>query len=450
MSKLRLSRGFKLGVLGIISLNAGKSKKLYGHFLKMICNFATLYFHGNISDTMILKLKKKSFINFFKYDRFYFVFLMILTIHLVSRRLLIKLNKINPDFEISFIEYTTAALYAIFYVCCFFSAIILRKRISKKMIYCWGIIVMISVTNELYYFSNRMNPNDILYSIFNGQAHTSIRLSLAILFLNVCSALNESKKLSFRFINIVKQLTIINCVLIFIGIVFNIDIFDSYPSSQRWGYSGVLNRGYSVIFSSVYLIDLLGKNKKPIPFIVLLSLSLLASGTKAGIFSLLLIILFVWIKSKMKRLLLVFLGTIVGLTSAWKINWLLTFSSFWKDVYAGHGLIGTIFSLRNENINDLMLIVKEEYSIYNWIFGGKVRSEFLWIEILPLDVFAFYGVVGLVVIVYYFVNIIPSWRLSIPLIVGCLNGIMIFSTFSFVFYGCWLITNEKLKAKFNN
>lgn len=399
---------------------------------------------------MILKLKKKSFINFFKYDRFYFVFLMILTTHLVVRRLLIKLNKINPDFEISFIEYTTAALYAIFYVCCFFSAIILRKRISKKMIYCWGIIVMISVTNELYYFSNRMNPNDILYSIFNGQAHTSIRLSLAILFLNVCSALNESKKLSFRFINIVKQLTIINCVLIFIGIVFNIDIFESYPSSQRWGYSGVLNRGYSVIFSSVYLIDLLGKNKKNIPFIALLSLSLLASGTKAGILSLLLIILFIWIKSKMKRLLLVFFGTIVGLTSAWKINWILTFSSFWKDVYAGHGLIGTIFSLRNENINDLMLIVKEEYSIYNWIFGGKVRSEFLWIEILPLDVFAFYGVVGLVVIVYYFVNIIPSWRLSIPLIVGCLNGIMIFSTFSFVFYGCWLITNEKLKAKFNN
>lgn len=235
--------------------------------------------------------------------------------------------------------------------------------------------------------------------------------------------------------------------MIIIGNIFDVSIFKSYPSTDRWGYSGFLKMTYSVIFSSIILIYTLNKKEKLGLNSYLLIFALILSGTKASILSISLIFFIVIIKSVQFRAVILFLLLpIIFYVKDW-LPILISKSFFWKNVYEKHGLFGVITSLRNENFMVFKKKFSEGYDYWAWFFGGRLRIENLYVEIGIVDVFLFFGVVGSIVLCNFYLRITPNWKFSIPLIVGGLSGYLIIAPLASLI---WMIWCEKQNQEYDS
>ena len=377
-------------------------------------------------------------VNVFESARFYYWVLMVLTFHLVARHSLIKILLVNVETEWFASKAITAFLYGFVYGCCVISSIFLKKQISKLFLYTWLIISSISVFNEFVFYLNNPNTYEFISSISSGQGFMNIRITFPILFLGVWHATIDHPRFSGLFLDLIYSLTLLNSALICIGAVFDISVFESYPASGRWGYSGFLARGYSVILSSIFLIDLLRKEHFNFIKVFLMVVALLCSGTKAGLLSLGLIIYIILIKRKSVRFGIAGVGAILLVTLPKWMPWLVSFSVFWNNVYRDHGAWGVLFSLRNQNVIDLIQITELNYSTLNWIFGGGISPNSLLVEIAPIDLFVFYGFFGLVIYSIFIFKTIKSWSKSIPFIVCCFSGSLIYAPMAYIVWFFWI------------
>jgi hypothetical protein len=285
------------------------------------------------------------------------------------------------------------------------------------------------------------NTYDFISSISSGQAFTNIRITLPILFLGVWQASVNHNRFTNLFLNLIYNLTLLNSALICFGAVFDVSVFESYPASGRWGYSGFLARGYSVILSSIFLIDLLRKQHFNFINVLFMVVALLCSGTKAGLLSFGFIVFIVMIKKKRIRFGIAGVGAILLVTLPKWMPWLVSFDVFWKQVYSAHGAWGVLFSLRNENLIMLKEILIERYSLFDWLLGGEIRFEELWVEMHLFDLFVFYGLIGLIILSNFFIRIIPTYKDGIPVLVSLLSGAFLTGSFAVICYGVWLISS---------
>jgi hypothetical protein len=271
----------------------------------------------------------------------------------------------------------------------------------------------------------------------------NIRITLPILFLGVWQATVNHAQFSNLFLNLIYILTLLNSAIVCIGVVFDISIFESYPLSGRWGYSGFLARGYSVILSSIFLIDLLRKSHFHFINILLLVVALLCSGTKAGLLSIVFIVFLVVIKQKKMRYGITgIMGVLLVTLHKW-MPWLVSFSTFWSIAYSAHGPWSVLFSLRNQNVERFIDIIYLEYEVINWFLGGNLRYENFWIEIVALDFFGFYGVIGLLTFLIFYLKWLDDWGASIPLLVAFWSGSLIAAPVVYVIWGIYIEVNKQ-------
>ena len=134
--------------------------------------------------------------------------------------------------------------------------------------------------------------------------------------------------------------------------------------------------------------------------------------------------------------------TLLSAYTKW-ISLVVGFSPFWKNIYENYGAMGLLSSLRSENLIYLSEHFEKNLSALHVLIGGRFRSEELQVEILPVDLFLYYGIVGLIIFMLFFIKLIPSWRNSIPLLVACLSGSIITGPFSFLVWGLWCLKNGK-------
>jgi len=392
---------------------------------------------------MLQRLFHAARVNVFESARFYYWVLVVLTFHLFLRHSINKVLYVNGESEWLISKIVTAVFYGVVYSCCVVSAILLRKRISKHFLYTWLIICCIAICNEFLFLTYNYDNYDLRYSITSGQMFTNIKFTFPILFLGIWISLQKSTWNSFNFLKLVYHITLFNSLLTCIGMLFGISLFESYPNSGRWGYSGLFSSVYSVIFSCIFLIDKIDNFKFDV-YKALLCCSLLFSGTKSGILSLILILLIVVIKSFRFR---TFLFSAIIFTIAFPSFWiptLVNYSPFWKNVYSNHGYWSILSSLRDKNLSEFIIIIDEKSSVYNWVLGGSSRFEDFWVEIFPVDVFLFFGVSGFFVLTLFYLNFIRTWRLSVPFIVASLNGTLLITSFIFLVYGVWIwVDNQK-------
>lgn len=381
-------------------------------------------------------------LNVFESARFYYWVLAVLTFHLIVRLSIIKIVTVNGGSEWLFSKIITAILYGSVYGICLVSVVLLRKRIAKHFLYVWLLISFISVFNEFLFYSKNIISYDFISSLTAGQLFTNIKITFTLIFIGVYHALNNNNILHQDFLKIILKLTLLNSVVVLSGFIFDISFFESYPGSPRWGFSGFLSREYSVVLSSIFLIDLLKKERfykiKPL----LLLFALIASGTKAGLLSVFLIVFFVFIKSLKIRFLIVFVISFLILSLPQWMSRLVALNDFWYEVYQSHGSWGVVFSLRNESFIKFIDLVNNNYHPVNWIIGGEIRIENLRVEMLLFDLFCFYGVLGVLTILYLFLKIIPSLKESIPVLVALFSGGIITGGFLFICYGVWLISKK--------
>lgn len=389
--------------------------------------------------------------NILRSSRFYYGIIIFLTVKIFFKHFHEKAIIVYGLETLSVSYYFTIVSYFAIYLSLLISALLFYRKIPAYLLITWVSIVLISIINELRGFLEEPNIYSLKESFFTArtdfteprQGLINVRVTFAILFISIWHCIKD-QKWTKKTLVLIENLVVINSILILFAIIFEIEIFKSYPLSSRWGFSGILARGYCVTLTSIFLISSLNKKEVPLPKVLIFILTLLVSGTKAGLLSLLLIFIIVIVKNKKTKILLLLLSVIGLAVFAYKLDSFIQFSSpFFQNVYQQHGAYGLIFSLRNQDFITLLDIIKNSYSVVDWLIGGKLTHEQLWVEMAAVDIFVYYGLVGGSLIVMFFSKIIPTISKSIPILVACLSGGIISGPYAMIVYGIWLSYREK-------
>jgi hypothetical protein len=380
---------------------------------------------------LILKARAQIFEN----TKFYFWFLMFLIFYTILRY---SIDKIVINSSLKYVELLslfTASIYGVIYLFSIISLFFLKSRAYKLFITIWVILFCISIINELNYSFKALDYS-FKESMFSGQAFMNFKITLPFAFLGVWFGLNDNRLFSKRLLKFVEIIVLINSFFIVVGFLFNVSFFESYPSSVRWGYTGFLTRGYNVTFNCIVLIGYFDNKGANFFKRFLVTAGLILSGTKAGILALSFIVFFVIVRSTRIRVYLGLVGLFLIFFMGPLLKWGVSFSPFWKLVYKNHGAWGVFFSLRNEDVISFFNTLRYDYALTDFLIGGKLRYEKIWIEVLPFDFLAFYGLLGCVPLFFLFFKWVPSWKLAIPLLVAFFSGT--FFTLGFIIWGIWV------------
>ena len=371
---------------------------------------------------MLQRLIHSARVNVFESARFYYWVLVVLTSYFLLNRFLQKLSYVYLDDRWTELKIGEGVLFGLAYVVILISAWLLRKKIPHYVFWCWGGIVLIFLINEFRFAWS--NPNySLMESLTKSQGYYTAKFTMPLLFWGVWSVLKNANHYGFVFVNQLCVFLTINTVYIITGAVFGVSLFESYPLSGRWGYSGLLwHLSFHCASYGILLIYLLQKDRKQWATIFLFGLALMMMGQKAGFLYLMLIFIFVIVKNKSIRTTIL-ISSIAGVISApfW-IPFVITYTPFWGQVYDAHGVWGVVFSLRNESIYELFFDSGFRTYFLDWVLGGHGRFPNNKVEMMLFDALAYFGVLGLFIYILFLLKIIPNWTWCIPLIVACFAG----------------------------
>ena len=390
---------------------------------------------------MLQRLIHSARVNVFESARFYYTGLIVFIVHLFLRRFMFKFFDIWGVEEFLWLKVITYVLYALVYIIALISGFFLRKQVEPFFLYCWLIIVSISIFNEIIYAKNS-HSYSFLFSLTEGQIYYTLVFSLPIIFLGVWKEIDCNLLYTNKIMKIIENMVLINILLILSYFVFEFPFFESYPNSSRFGVSGFMYRGYSVFFSVIFLIQNWNLNKiKSLIFLI----PLIVSGTKMGILAIALFIFFVIIKSFTLRNVV---GLVCGLAIIKSPSWVPGFvskSSFWSNILDSHGIWGVLFSLRDQKILEFWKIFSENISLKTFLFGGTTRYSQLWIEVVPIDILSWFGLVGLTTMFLFHIKLLLSWEKTVPLFSAFAAGF--FGPLAIIILGLWCFSSKKINNK---
>ena len=393
---------------------------------------------------MLQRLIHNAKVNVFESARFYYWLLWLLVGYSILREFIQKFTFVYYTNPFIFPREIIGVLFFVFAFCSIISAWVHRKKIENKFYIFLGSILVLSIFNELRYMFIAEDYS-IIESLKTSQVYYVAKILFPFLFFGFWPIIDKNKSYTQKFIEVLEGLFIVNAgLLVFGGLIGCLSIMESYPLSGRWGYCGLfLDR---ITTQLVYGLLLLYNWSPKKPFYwknLVFIICLLISGQKAGFLWLGLFILFVVIRSGVLRTaIIVFSAAIFGLIPYY-INALVSLSPFWEKVYLQHGVFGWVFSLRNKLLWSVYESEKENTTITEVLFGGISRYP-TRIEFLPLDLFIYFGVIGLVIFIWFLSNWVSTWKWSIPLIIACFAGGVLGSFLMLLFFGLFIIRNKKL------
>ena len=370
---------------------------------------------------MLQRLIHSAKVNVFESARFYYWVLVVLTSYFLFNRFLQKLSFVYLDNRWIELKVGEGILFGLAYLVVLISAWFLRKKIPLYVFWCWGGLVLIFFINEFRFAWDNSNYS-LMESLTKNQGYYTAKFTMPLLFFGVWSRLKNANHFGGLYVNQLLVFLTINAVFITSGAVFSISLFESYPSSGRWGYSGLLwHLNFHCASYGILLIYLLQKQHKQWVTIFLFGLTLMLLGQKAGVLYIMLIFIFVVVKNKPLRTTIL-IGSIVGVISApfW-VPFVVTYAPFWGQVYDDHGAWGVIFSLRNENVHEFFFNSDMRVLFIDWIVGRQSRYP-IRIEMMPFDLLLFSGFLGVFMAGVFIYKMVPSWSWFIPVLVACFSG----------------------------
>ena len=255
---------------------------------------------------------------------------------------------------------------------------------------------------------------------------------------------------------------IINSFLIIIGLIFDVNIFSSFPGSSRFGYSGLFTKSgesvllYLLLIVYFYAKFLKGKSILPVIYFILIAI---LSGKKIALLIIpLLFTIHFCLRSKYKvyfSIIGLFIISIIIFFKRAILDFLFNSFPFWEKILIEKGIWAVITSTRNLNLLKTQTFVENNWSFVNYIFGG-VDYNNSKIEIDPLDLFMFFGFVGGIFYLLFLTKnflILENKYLKILiigfLVLGMLYGAFLFNIIlmSIVFLVILNIQSEEEKVK---
>ena len=386
-------------------------------------------------------------ISIFESARFYYWLVIVITTYFLLSRILQKLSFVYLNNQWTELRIGEGVFFSMAYGALLISALCLCKKIPRYVLGCWGGVVLIFLINE-FRFAWGSPDYSLMDSLTKSQGYYTAKFTMPLLFWGVWSALKESNNYGLIIIAQIRTFLKINAVFIIAGAIFSVSLFESYPLTGRWGYSGMLwHLNFHCISYGILLIYLLEKEKKQWLTILLFGVALALLGQKAGLLYLLLISVFVVIKNHYLRLGL-FGGSVGAVVAAplW-LPYVVSFLPFWENVYHKYGVWGVVFSLRNETIKYIWDNNMTDFDVIDILIGGVIRFPSR-IEMMPFDIFLFYGFLGLFFVGLFFWKSITKMYWGIPLFVGFFAGGIYESPMGMLIYGVGVMSFFKCRKQY--
>lgn len=206
----------------------------------------------------------------------------------------------------------------------------------------------------------------------------------------------KKNKLLYHFYQLLKVFILANAIAITIGILFNIDIFNAYKL-KRFGFNGfILSQGLTPYVYLCATAIFWRLNERKMLFLTLILSAL--SGIKGVYFGEFLILsLLVLFNQNINQKIKLQAITILSFIFALLLLIIFSLSPF-KELIDSNGLITAIFSLRTDNLIDLLGEINREN--FN-ILIGATKLETLRLEMQIFDIVLFFGIIGLFIFMYF-------------------------------------------------
>lgn len=260
---------------------------------------------------------------------------------------------------------------------------------------------------------------------------------------------NINSRLTTRIFQVLEWVLFINAILVLLGAVFSIGLFQSYGHSYRFGYTGVIGRN---ILSSLSMIVILrgifirrGNYK-----IIFIGIALLLSGMKVNYLFYIVLLGYLAFRS---RHIIAITGSLLGLLLSIVfidplVRGFIRVFPFFEPVYKEAGLINVLSSYRYNNLIHTLSFLREEGALWNFFFGGVDVSQF-WIEIDYFDLLIMYGVLGAGIYFYLCKTTLNRLIYWVPVIVLCTSGTFIANQIVVCLLFIWAIENNLLSKSFS-
>lgn len=279
------------------------------------------------------------------------------------------------------------------------------KKISKLHKVLITLVLVFIVSQFITYSTNY----DFIYHFSIGNIYFLNRylyIFIFILFLNIIKPPKYSFVKAYNYLEIV---LFINCFIMFIGILFEVDMFKSYERSARFGFSGLFSKpeeaGYiyciAIIYNYYYWI-IKHQKQNLLKTILFITTVLLLGQKKMFLFIGLLLCIHLMFHVKYKkifRVVIPFFSVLVIIFNKTIVSYLISFSPFWTRIYKERGLLSAITSKRSELLVDALLYIKSHWNFANFVFGGIDFHKYK-VEFEVFDLYILLGIFGLAL--YFF------------------------------------------------
>ncbi len=325
------------------------------------------------------------------------------------------LTKIGQFYKLEFYNFSALAKGSFCVFAIFYSLRHLTPQRRKILLFLL-ILTVFFLLGQLS-FQKEFSPN-LIYENFIFFSRYVFIFILSLLF-----SKDFFKSINSKYASIFEKIIIINSLLIIIGLIFDIRLFQTYKYALRFGYSGLFIVpslvSYFYALALTYFLHIYITKKEKLFELILVCCVCFLTGTKALLLFFILtgihfIIISKWYKKK------IFYGSIsvIILTLYFIKDSIYGFlkSKFHRlyEVYNEQDLITMLTSFRNQNLKEEFVpLIKENWGFLNYLFGGTDFGKYR-IEFEIFDVFLFFGIIGTLLFLGYYIIYIIRFKELVP------------------------------------
>ncbi|MFD0863125.1 hypothetical protein ACFQ1M_12995 [Sungkyunkwania multivorans] len=286
-------------------------------------------------------------------------------------------------------------------------AVILRNaRQHKKVIFFIGIMAVFFFLSQLFV---KMPHYNLYEELLNGNIYffnSYVYILIFITFVNSTRVPQQTFKKIYRFF---EYFLYINTFLMFLGLIFHIELFRSYEYYDRFGVSGMFSKPGEASFMYIiaivvnYYFWITYRTKSfgyKLMFFIVASLFI---GQKTVLFFLLLLlVVHTFFYSKYHRIFKIALPCLLLLAIFFVetlMRIMIRIFPFWDKVYSEVGVVGVLMSKRNILLERTLAYINDHWTFWNYILGGIDFKNYK-VELELIDLYFFMGIAGVAFYLY--------------------------------------------------
>lgn len=344
---------------------------------------------------------------------------------------------VNFIYRENFIHPITSSIKLV--ILLFFIGILIVNYNKKKSLFFYlGLLLTVFVFANIKLMLSKNSDFNFYSSLVGGNLFYFIKYLYPFIFLGAFSLVKNKQKTIDRYFGILEKVLILNGIFVFMGFLFSIDFFQSYPHSNRFGYCGILERLFFAYFSMIVILRKVFLDKIDLK-LLFLSLVVLFSGMKIiFLFFILLTIFYLYEKRKIKVLYFLSFFIILGIIFFKPIiNFAIKIFPFWQPILNKYGYLTVLFSTRDLAFQKTLNYIMIEGNLYN-LSLGFVKFPNYYTEMDIIDLFLFFGFIGAGVYLTLLSKIINKYYHFIPLIASFFAGGLLSGTIIIGAYFLWM------------